>query len=525
MSSSMPGAEVSAGRSGPADPRRVRLVFAALTLTILLASLDQTILSTALPTVVGDLGSVDRMSWVVTAYVLAATIVMPLYGRFGDVLGRKPLFLAAICLFVAGSVIGGAAGSVQALIAGRFVQGLGGGGLIIVAQAIVADLVPARDRGRYTGVLGGVFAISSVAGPLLGGYFTDVAGWRWCFWINVPVGLVALLVAAVVLRLPAVPGRRPRLDAAGIMSSAAAVSCVVLVGVWGGTRYAWASPQILGLAAAAVVAGAWFVVAERRAAEPVIPMWLLRDRTFAVSTAVGLLVSVGMFAGVGYLPTFLQMVRHRDATSAGLSMIPLMAAILVTSVLSGQFISATGRYRALPVAGALVCVAGCLLLSRLGPTSSSPLIGGSLIVLGVGLGLILQVLVLVVQNAVPHDAVGTATAAHNFFREIGATLGTAVVGSAFTARLTESLTHGSSAAAGIRADSLTPALVAGLPDPVRSAVADAYAHALTPVLGWLAAVFVLAAALSLLLPHRPLSTTLPMPGALADKAPGQAPRP
>ncbi|HXV92597.1 MAG TPA: MDR family MFS transporter [Pseudonocardia sp.] len=494
---------------GP-DRRRVRVVFAGLVLTILLASLDQTILSTALPTIVGELGGVEQMPWVVTAYILAATIVMPVYGRLGDLIGRKGLFLAAIAIFLLGSAIGGSAGSIGWLIAGRFVQGLGGGGLIITAQAIVADVVPARQRGRYMGVLGAVFAVSSIAGPLLGGYFTDVAGWRWCFWINLPLGAVAFVVAALVLRLPPGTTRRPRLDVAGMALSAVAVTCVVLVATWGGTRHAWGSPTILGLGVTALAAGALFVLVERRAAEPIIPLGLWRDRTFTVATLAGLVVSVGMFAGASYLPTFLQMVGGYSATSAGLLMLPMMAGVLVASTASGQAISVTGRYRGFPVAGMAVTAVAFALLSTMDATTGSVVIAAYMVVLGVGIGLILQVLVLVVQNAVDHALVGTATAAHNFFREIGASLGTAVVGSVFVARLTERL-----AGTGVDAGAVTPAAVAQLPDALRTTVVDAYAGALAPVFGYLAPLFVAGLVLVAFLPNLPLRTTLAEPAAPA----------
>jgi EmrB/QacA subfamily drug resistance transporter len=498
------GSEVAPGP----DRARVRVVFAGLVVTMLLASLDHTIVSTALPTIVGELGGVAQMSWVVTAYILAATIVMPVYGRLGDLLGRKGLFLGAIVIFLVGSVIGGFAGSIGWLVAGRFVQGLGGGGLIITAQAIVADVVPARQRGRYLGVLGAVFAVSSIAGPLLGGYFTDVAGWRWCFWINLPIGAVALLVAALVLRLPPGTTRRPRLDVAGMALSAVAVTGVVLVSTWGGTAYSWTSPTILGLAGASLAAGTLFVLVERRAAQPIIPRTLFADRSFTVATGAGLLVSVGMFAGIAYLPTFLQMVGGHSATAAGLLMVSLMAGVLVASTGSGQIISATGRYKGFPVAGMAVCTLAFLLLSTLDTTTSDVLVVGYLALLGVGIGLVLQVLVLVVQNAADHRLVGTATAAHNFFREIGASLGTAVVGAVFGSRLAERLAADLPAGTGIDAATVTPAAVAQLPDALRDLVARAYAEALSPVFGYLAPLFAVGVVVVAFLPHRPLRTTV-----------------
>ncbi|MCX6466319.1 MAG: MDR family MFS transporter [Pseudonocardiales bacterium] len=501
-----PGRDIDAGPDLDAglDLPRIRVVVGGLVLTVLLASLDQTILSTALPTIVGELGGVALTPWVITSYLLAATVVMPAYGRLGDVVGRKPLFLAAIGIFLLGSVIGGFAGSVEWLIVGRFVQGLGGGGLVVTAQAIVADVVPPRQRARYTGVLGGVFAISSVAGPLLGGWFTDVAGWRWCFWINLPLGAVALVVAAVVLRVPPGTTRRPRLDLAGMVWSSIGVTCLVLLGTWAGTRYAWTSPTIVGLAVATVLAGVLFVRAESRAAEPVIPLSLFRDRTFVLATAAGLVVSVGLFATSGYLPTLLQMTGGHGPTAAGLLMLPMMAGVLVASTLSGLAISATGRYRGHPIAGMALCAVALVLLSTLDATTGTLLTSLYLLLFGTEVGLVLQVLTLVVQNAVDHALVGTATAATGFVREIGATLGTAVVGSLFTARLAEAL---AARASGVDAAGLTPAVAAALPDGTRAAVADAYAAALGPVLGGLVPLFVVGLVLVVLLPRTPLRTT------------------
>ncbi len=485
----------------PAD-RRVRLVFGGLLLTVLMASLDQTILSAALPTIVGELGGVELTAWVTTSYLLAATVVMPAYGRLGDLVGRKGLFLGAIGIFLLGSAIGGWAGTVEWLVVGRFVQGLGGGGLVITAQAIIADVLPPRQRARYTGVLGSVFAVSSVAGPLIGGWFTDVAGWRWCFWINLPLGAVALVVAAVVLQLPPGTTRRPRLDVAGMTWCAVGVTCLVLLVTWAGTLHAWTSPTIAGLAVATVASAVLFVRAERRAAEPVIPLSLFRNRTFVLATAAGLLVGVGLFAVSSYLPTFLQMAGGRGATSSGLLMLPMMAGILLAATLSGFAITATGRYRRYPVVGSAVAALALVLMSTTGATTPGWVTSAHLLLFGTGIGLVLQVLGLVVQNAVDHSVVGAATAGHSFFREIGASVGVAVVGSVFTARLTAGL-----AGSGVDPSGLTPAGAAQLPDAVRAAVADAYASALTPVLGWLAPLFVVGLVLVALLPDAPLRTT------------------
>jgi EmrB/QacA subfamily drug resistance transporter len=489
-----------------AERRRILIVFSGLVLTMLLSSLDQTIMGTALPTIVGDLGGLEHQSWVVTAYMVAMTITMPVYGRLGDLIGRKGLFLAAIAIFLAGSVIAGLAGSMGWLIAGRFVQGVGGSGLMILSQAIIADVVPLRERPRYMGIMGGVMAISSVAGPLLGGWFTDVIGWRWCFWINLPIGILALVVAARVLRLPRPATGRPRLDWPGMALMAIAVTSLVLFTSWGGTTYAWTSPLILGLIASTVVAGVLFVLVERRAAEPILPPALFRNRTFMIATLAGLLVGVGMFASVSYVPTFLQMVGGYDATISGLLMLPMMGGMLVTSTISGQIISATGRYKAFPVAGMALTALGLVMLSTMDAHTSSVLAGVYMAVVGAGIGLTMQVLVLVAQNAVGHSLVGTATSANSFFREIGASLGTALVGAFFVSRLTDRLATDLPAGTTVDAHSVTPALVRELPETVQAIIVNAYAESLTPIFLAMAPLFLAGLVLVLLLPNTPLGT-------------------
>lgn len=346
------------------SPRKVRMVFLGLMLTLLLAALDQMIVATALPKIVGELHGLEKMSWAVTAYLLASTIVLPLYGKLGDLFGRKGVFQFAIVVFIIGSALAGWSRTMDELIAFRAVQGIGGGGLMIGVQAIIADIVPARERGRYMGLIGAVFGLASVAGPLLGGFFTDHASWRWCFYINVPFGLVTLAVIAVVLKLPR-PAVRPRLDVLGAVLLAVASTCLVLVTSWGGTEYAWGSTTILGLAAGAVVTTVLFVAAEHRAAEPIIPLRLFRDSVFNVTGLVGAVVGIALFGAASYLPTYLQMVDGASATESGLLMLPMMMGIVGGSIVSGQLITRTGRYRIYPILGSAVSVVGMWLLSLL----------------------------------------------------------------------------------------------------------------------------------------------------------------
>jgi len=508
-----PGPSTPAGTAAAAPARPAHGIvplFIGLMLSMLLAALNQTVLSTALPTIVGELNGVSLMVWVITAYILASTIMMPIYGKLGDQIGRKPLLIGAIVVFMAGSVVGALAQDMTALIIARVIQGLGGGGLIILSQAAIADVVPARQRGKYMGIMGGVFALSSVAGPLLGGWFTEGPGWRWAFWINLPLGVVALVAALRFLNLPR-PSGRPRLDWGGMALVTVATTALILVTTWGGHSYAWGDPVILGLAALAVVAGVAFVLVERRAAEPILPPHLFHRRNFNLTTAAGLLTGVAMFGVLGYMPTYLQMAFGVDATASGLLMIPMMAMIVGASTLSGHWISRHGRYKAYPIVGSVVVAASMVLLSFLDPAQPVWVASAMLALLGLGLGLSMQVLVLVVQNTFPSAQVGTATAANNYFRQIGATLGSSLVGSIFAARLSALITERMPAAAAGAAgnhESLTPAAVAQLPGPVRELVVHAYSDALTPIFLWVTPLAVLAAVLLLFVREHPLATTI-----------------
>ena len=464
-----------AASSPPVDekPPHLGLLFASLMVVMLLASLGQTILSTALPTIVGDLGGVDHMSWVITGFILASTVMMPVYGRISDLFGRKPVLIAAIVLFIAGSALGAAAESMSWLITARVVQGLGGGGLMILAQTSIADVVPARERGKYMGVMGAVFAVSSVAGPLLGGWITEGPGWRWAFSFNIPLGILAIIAVAVFLKLPRRPREeRERIDYLGMILLAGATTCLILVCTWGGTQYDWNSPQILLLCATTLAGAIAFVVAETRASSPVIPLSLFKDRNFTLTTLTGLAVGVAMFGAIGYMPTYIQMVKGVDATQAGLLMTPMMASLLITSIVSGQIVSRTGRYKLFPLVGMLIMGIGLWLLSTLEVSDSTVRMCVFLAVFGAGIGLSMQILVLIVQNSVPNRIVGTATASSNFFRQVGATVGSAVVGSLFISRLKDLLAENlpplpPQASGSVDANSFTPETVHELPQMIQ----------------------------------------------------------
>src|ERR1035437_2915228 len=515
MTNSLTISAASSPVAASENRRSILPVFAGLMVAMLLASLDQMIFSTALPTIVGELHGVDHMLWVTTAYILASTITLPIYGKLGDLVGRKGLFIGAIALFIIGSVIGALAPDMTWLIGGRAVEGLGGGGLMILAQAIIADVVPARERGRYMGVMGGVFALSSVAGPLLGGWFTEGIGWRWAFWMNVPLGIAAIASAMFFLHLPKAAGARPRLDVAGMVLLAASSTGLVLVTTWGGTTYSWGSPLIIALIVATAVAVATLVAVERKAVEPIMSPNLFKDRSFKLTTIAGLITGIAMFGAMAYLPTYLptylQMVTGAGATKAGLLMIPMMIGLLVTSVVSGQLVTKTGRYKWLPIAGTLLVALSLVLLSTMTPALAVWVLCSYLAIMGIGLGMSMQILILIVQNSFPISQVGTATAGNNYFRQIGASLGSAVVGSLFVARLAALLAQRMSPAGGATAGSsnaFTPDVVRALPVAVRSVVVGAYSDALTPVFLYMVPLVLIAVVLLCFVQEKPLATTI-----------------
>lgn len=507
-------------KDNPISKKTFIFIFIALLLSMFVSSLDQTIVSTALPTIVGELGGVNHMLWVTTAFMLTSTIAMPIYGKLGDQIGRKYLFCIALGLFIIGSFVCGLGDTMEWLIAGRAIQGLGGGGLMILSQSIIADVVPPRDRGKYMGIMGAAFGVSAVLGPLLGGVFTDTIGWRWCFWINIPLALFALIVAFKLLPDPQKRTRTVSFDTWGTALMAIATTALILTISWGGGTYAWNSPIIIGLIATTVITAIVFVVVERKVKNPLIPLTFFKNKNFVIATAAGVLIMIAMMGVLSYLPTYFQIVSGLDATPAGYMMIPMMVGMMITSTVMGFIASKTGRYKWMPLSGCAVITIALVLLSTLTMATSLLIIALFLFLLGFGIGLGQQILVLVVQNEFDISMVGAATSTNNFFREIGATIGASFVGSIFTSNLANQLNANMASLGGIEQigidiNSITPEFVRNLAPDIAAAIQTSYNDALTPVFLLVAPLTFVGIVALCFLRETPLAETVEQSGHMA----------
>lgn len=499
-------AEEIAGQAQEGEHQSVGLIIAAVALVLFISSLGQTIVSTALPTIVGELGGAEHLSWLVTAFLLASTVVAPIYGKLGDLYGRKIVLQAAIVIFLAGSIIAGLANSMLLLIIARAVQGLGGGGLMVVAMTVIADVVAPRDRGRIQGVFGGVFGISTVLGPLIGGFTVEHFSWHWIFFFNIPLGVIALAIIGMAFKQK--PQRvQHRIDYLGAALLTGALSAVVLFTSLGGATFAWDSLTIIGLIVASVVLTAGFIAVELRAAEPILPMDLFFNNAFSVTSAIGFVSGTAMFGAITFMPLYLQVVQGISPTQSGLQLLPMMLGLIGMSTLAGQVMSRTGSYKPLMIVGTIILTVGMVLLATLDLVTPAWQVSLYMFIAGAGLGPLTSVSVTAVQNAVERRHLGVATAANTMFRQIGGSIGVSLFGSIFASGLASQL-GAVMAEGGSARSTVSAAAIAAMPPQVRDLVLDAFVNALHPIFYLAAVAGGIAFLLSLLLKQVPLASSL-----------------
>lgn len=490
--------------------QQILVVLTGLMAGMFLAALDQSIVGVALPRIVSDLGGLNHLSWVVTAYLLSSTATTPLWGKISDLYGRRIIFQLAITIFIIGSALCGLSQDLYQLIGFRALQGIGGGGLFAIAFAVIGDIIPARERGRYQGFFGAVFGVSSLAGPLLGGWFTDGPGWRWIFWINVPIGIAALVITSIALKLPVVR-RQHVIDYAGAATIVGAVSSLLLYLNWAGGAYGWTSWQGLALAIGAVVFAVAFVAIEFRAVEPIIPMSLFRNGIFSTGTVFSFLTGWAMFAGLIYLPVYLQTAKGFSPTESGLGMFPAVAGILTFSITSGLLITRTGRYRIFPILGAILLIIGLTLTSQLRVDTPYWQIAISAFLVGAGLGFSLQTITVAVQNAVQFRDMGAATSSITFMRSLGGAIGTAFLGAVLGTRLTHHL--GGAVDSSVTIDNIEA--IQALPDGIKGTVLNAYTLAINDTFLATIPIAVLALVAAFFIKEIPLRTAEQAPAVAA----------
>ncbi|MFJ2777463.1 MULTISPECIES: MDR family MFS transporter [unclassified Kitasatospora] len=492
----------------PRSPREIRLVMVGLVVTMLLAMLDNLIVGTAMPTIVGDLGGAEHLSWVVTSYTLATAASTPIWGKIGDLYGRKGTFLTSIVIFLAGSALSGLSQNMNELIGFRALQGLGAGGLMVGVMSIMGALVPPRDRGKYQGMFAAVMALATIGGPLVGGFITDHLSWHWTFYINLPLGVVALAVVVVTLKLPKVRSKA-RIDYLGAVLLTTGITSLTLITTWGGQEYAWGSKQILGLAALAAATLIAFCYVEQRVQEPMLPLDLFKNLNFTLVSLIGFIVGFVMFGSTVFLPLYQQTVQGASATNSGLLLMPMMFGMLVVSLVVGQAVTKTGKYRIFPIIGTIVMTVGMALLSTLSTETSSFTSACWMVVLGAGMGFLMQITMLVAQNSVELKDMGVASSTATLFRTIGGSFGVALFGALFNNRVTATMKERLGDAAsggGAQADpgQMSPAALRALPAPVQDAYHHAVANGMHTVFLWGAGVAVIAIAAAVFMREVPL---------------------